>query len=130
MSEELLTIRAMCEAFDVTPRTLRFYEQKELLFPLREGHKRLYSRRDRARLKLILRGKRFGVSLEEIRQILNMHDTDAGKEVQMSRAIEIAERRLNEMKAQRAELDQDIADLSVLIVQGHDLMTTRAKSAA
>ncbi len=125
-----MTIRAMCEAFDVTARTLRFYEQKELLFPLREGHKRLYSRRDRARLKLILRGKRFGVSLEEIRQILDMHDTDAGKEMQLSRTIEIAERRLNEMKTRRAELDHNIAALSVLIAQGHDLMTTKAKSAA
>ena len=125
-----MTIRAMCEAFDVTPRTLRFYEQKELLFPLREGHKRLYSRRDRARLKLILRGKRFGVSLEEIRQILDMHDTDNEKDLQLSRTIEIAERRLNEMKAQRAELDQNIAELSELIAQGHDLMTTGAKSAA
>jgi DNA-binding transcriptional MerR regulator len=125
-----MTIRAMCEAFDVTPRTLRFYEQKELLFPLREGHKRLYSRRDRARLKLILRGKRFGVSLEEIRQILDMHDADNERDLQLLRTIEIAERRLNEMKTQRAELDQDIADLSVLIAQGHDLMTTKANSAA
>lgn len=130
MSEEFLTIREMCETFDVTPRSLRFYEQKELLFPLREGRKRLYSRRDRARLKLILRGKRFGVSLEEIRQILDMHHTDAGKEVQLSRAIETANRRLNEMKAQRAGLDQDIAELSVLIAKGHDLMTTWANSAA
>lgn len=130
MSEEFLTIREMCETFDVTPRSLRFYERKELLFPLREGRKRLYSRRDRARLKLILRGKRFGVSLEEIRQILDMHDTDAGKEVQLSRAIETANRRLNEMKVQRAGLDQDIADLSALIAQGHDLMTTWAHSAA
>lgn len=125
-----MTIRTMCEAFDVTPRTLRFYEQKELLFPLREGHKRLYSRRDRARLKLILRGKRFGVSLEEIRQILDMHDADNERDLQLLRTIEIAERRLNEMKTQRAELDQDIADLSVLIAQGHDLMTTKANSAA
>lgn len=125
-----MTIRAMCEAFDVTPRTLRFYEQKELLFPLREGHKRLYSRRDRARLKLILRGKRFGVSLEEIRLILDMHDTDDGKNLQMSRTIEIAERRLREMQAERAELDQGIAELSVLIAQGRELMTTSTKSAA
>ncbi|MGA1180756.1 MAG: MerR family transcriptional regulator, partial [Marivivens sp.] len=62
-----MTIREMCEAFDVTPRTLRFYEAKELIFPFRDGQKRLYSKRDRARLKLILRGKRFGFSLEEIR---------------------------------------------------------------
>lgn len=60
MTEDTLTIRQMCDAFDVTPRTLRFYEAKELLFPIRDGQKRLFTRRDRARLKLILRGKRFG----------------------------------------------------------------------
>ena len=59
----------MCDAFDVTPRTLRFYEAKELLFPERDGQKRLFTKRDRARLKLILRGKRFGFKLEEIRQL-------------------------------------------------------------
>ena len=72
MSEDVLTIREMCDAFDVTPRALRFYEAKELLFPMRQGQKRLYSRRDRARLKLILRGKRFGFSLEDIRQLLDL----------------------------------------------------------
>ena len=72
MTNDLMSIRAMCEAFDVTPRTLRFYESKELLSPIREGTKRLFTRRDRARLKLILRGKRFGFSLEEIRQLLEL----------------------------------------------------------
>ena len=59
---ETMTIREMCDAFDVTPRTLRFYESKELLAPIREGQKRLYTYRDRARLTLILRGKRYGFS--------------------------------------------------------------------
>ena len=67
MADDVMTIREMCDAFDVTPRTLRFYESKELLAPHREGNRRLYSRRDRARLKLILRGKRLGFSLNEIR---------------------------------------------------------------
>jgi hypothetical protein len=62
MTDHEMTIREMCDAFDVTPRTLRFYESKELLFPRRDGQKRLFTRRDRARLKLILRGKRFGFS--------------------------------------------------------------------
>ncbi len=115
-----MTIRAMCEAFGVTPRTLRFYEQKELLFPLREGQKRLFSRRDRARLKLVMRGKRFGVSLEEIRQILDLHDMASQKHLQLPRTLEIAERRLDEMKAQRAELEQGIAELTDLIMQGRD----------
>ena len=62
MSEQLMTIREMCEAFDVTARTLRFYESKELLFPIREGQKRLFTKRDRARLKLILRGRAEGAA--------------------------------------------------------------------
>ncbi|MFO1174378.1 MAG: MerR family DNA-binding transcriptional regulator [Paracoccaceae bacterium] len=111
-SEELKGIRAMCDEFDLTPRTLRFYEQKELLFPIREGQKRLYSRRDRARLKLILRGRRFGISLEEIRQLLDLHDLADKKHLQLPRTIAIAERRLAEMRDQREELDRAIADLS------------------
>jgi len=76
MTEEIMTIRQMCESYGVTPRTLRFYESKELIFPVREGQKRLYNRSDRARLKLIMRGKRFGFSLEEIRQLLDMYNLD------------------------------------------------------
>ncbi|MCX8508351.1 MAG: MerR family DNA-binding transcriptional regulator [Rhodobacteraceae bacterium] len=117
-----MTIRAMCELFDVTPRTLRFYEQKELLHPLREGQKRLYSRRDRARLKLILRGKRFGVSLEEIRKILDLYHMTDQQHMQLPRTLEIAERRLSEMKAQRAELDQAIDELAGMIAQGQNFL--------
>jgi DNA-binding transcriptional MerR regulator len=78
-----MTIREMCEAFDVTPRTLRFYEAKELIFPFRDGQKRLYSKRDRARLKLILRGKRFGFSLEEIRQLLDLYHMGDSQQTQL-----------------------------------------------
>ena len=82
MSEALMTIREMCDLFDVTPRTLRFYEAKELLAPVREGQKRLFTRKDRGRLKLILRGKRFGFSLEEIRQLLELYELDDQQETQ------------------------------------------------
>ena len=68
MNNKLMTIREMREQFDVTARTLRFYETKELLSPIREGQKRLFTKRDQARLTLIVRGKRFGFSLEDIRQ--------------------------------------------------------------
>ena len=111
MSDEVMTIREMCDAFDVTPRTLRFYEAKELLFPIREGQKRLFTRRDRARLALILRGKRFGFSLEDIRQTLDLYDREGGLTAQRRRAYELAVKRLAEMEAQRAELDLAIAEL-------------------
>ncbi|MGB3553463.1 MAG: MerR family DNA-binding transcriptional regulator [Jannaschia sp.] len=111
MSDELMTIREMCDAFDVTPRTLRFYEAKELLAPKREGQKRLFTRRDRARLKLILRGKRFGFSLEEIRQLLDLYDLGDGQFRQLSRAHDVGRERLAEMTTQRDELTAAVADL-------------------
>ena len=108
---DVMTIREMCEAYDVTPRTLRFYEAKELLTPIRVGTRRLFTRRDRARLVLILRGKRFGFSLEDIRQTLDLYDRDGGLTAQRQKACELAQKRLAEMEAQRAELDVAIADL-------------------
>ena len=108
---DVMTIRQMCEAYDVTPRTLRFYESKELLTPIRVGTRRLFTRRDRARLALILRGKRFGFSLEDIRQTLDLYDRDGGNTAQRQKAYELAVKRLAEMEAQRTELDLAIADL-------------------
>ncbi|PVA11127.1 MerR family transcriptional regulator [Pelagivirga sediminicola] len=111
MTGETMTIRQMCDAFEVTPRTLRFYESKELLAPIRQGQKRLFTRRDRARLKLILRGKRFGFSLEEIRQLLDLYDADDTQHAQLVRTRELAGERLVEMIRQRDELDEAIGDL-------------------
>lgn len=108
---DVMTIREMCDAYEVTPRTLRFYEAKELLTPIRIGTRRLFTRRDRARLALILRGKRFGFSLEDIRQTLDLYDRDGGLTAQRQKAYELAVKRLAEMEAQRAELDVAIAEL-------------------
>jgi DNA-binding transcriptional MerR regulator len=111
MTEKLMTIREMCDTFDVTPRTLRFYESKELLAPIRQGTKRLFTRRDRGRLKLILRGKRFGFSLEEIRQLLDLYQADDQQRMQLTKTHELATEHLARMERQRAELDDAIADL-------------------
>lgn len=111
MTSDTMTIRQMCDSFQVTPRTLRFYESKELLAPQRVGQKRLFTRRDRARLKLILRGKRFGFSLEEIRQLLDLYDTGDQQYTQMRRTRELAEKRMQDMQRQRDELDSAISDL-------------------
>ena len=123
MAEEFLTIRQMCDAFDVTPRTLRFYEQKELLFPKREGQRRWFTRRDRARLKLILRGKRFGFSLEEIRQLLDLYDVGDSQFTQIARAHEIGSERLSAMKTQRNDLDAAIKELSEQLRWGEKMMS-------
>jgi len=122
VTEELLSIREMCDAFGVTPRTLRFYESKELLSPQRDGQKRLYTRRDRARLKLILRGKRFGFSLEEIRQLLDLYHADDQQIVQLTRTLDVARKRLADMEEQRAELDEAIGDLRGQIGWGEQMV--------
>ncbi|ETX27388.1 MerR family transcriptional regulator [Roseivivax isoporae] len=119
-----MTIRQMCDAFEVTPRTLRFYESKELLFPIREGQKRLFTKRDRARLKLILRGKRFGFSLEEIRQLLDLYDVGDAQATQLSRTYEIARQRLGEMIAQRDELNDAIAELEEQMRWGEKMLSS------
>jgi DNA-binding transcriptional MerR regulator len=115
---ETLSIRQMCDAYDVTPRTLRFYEAKELLFPIRDGTKRWFTKKDRARLTLILRGKRFGFSLEDIRQLLDMYHRDGTNEEQLVRTYALAKQRLAQMEAQRAELDLAIADLKTEMTEG------------
>lgn len=130
MSDELMTIREMCDAFDVTPRTLRFYESKELLYPIRDGQKRLFTRRDRGRLKLILRGKRFGFSLEDIRQLLDLYSLDDQQQTQLRRTLEVAERRLDEMRGQRDELEQTIAELAEQIAEGRRMLPARKTNAA
>jgi len=132
MSEDLMTIREMCETFDVTPRTLRFYEAKELLFPERQGQKRLFTRRDRARLKLIQRGKRFGFSLEEIRQLLNLYDVGDQQLTQYTKTFELAKERLADMEQQRAELDEAINELKDQLRWGDEMIASlkRADRAA
>ncbi len=111
MTNDTTTIREMCDMFDVTPRTLRFYEAKELLFPQRLGQKRLFTKRDRARLKLILRGKRFGFSLEEIRQLLDLYYKGDGQKLQLTESYKLASKRLEDLETQRTELESAIADL-------------------
>ena len=124
----MMTIREMCDAFEVTPRTLRFYEAKELLFPVREGQKRLFTRRDRARLKLILRGKRFGFSLEEIRQLLNLYDAGDQQLTQLTQTYGIALDRLADMERQRDELDEAISDLKEQLKWGAEMIASLKKT--
>jgi DNA-binding transcriptional MerR regulator len=112
----------MCATFGVTPRTLRFYESKELLSPKREGTRRLFTRRDSARLKLILRGKRFGFSLEEIRQLLDMYDIGDEQATQIQETYRIACARLEQMERQRDELTEAIDELKAQLDWGRQLL--------
>lgn len=128
MSEELMTIREMCESFGVTPRTLRFYEARELIFPQRRGQHRLYDRRERARLKLILRGKRFGFSLEQLRQLLELYEPHGSNQAQISATIAVGRERLADMERQYDELRAAISDLKDQIADAETRLASAAKA--
>ncbi|MFZ5751032.1 MAG: MerR family transcriptional regulator [Pseudomonadota bacterium] len=113
MNEQRLSFKEMCARFDVTPRTLRYYEYIELLSPIREGRSRFYGPREVARMTLILRGRRFGFSLEEIRQWLLLYD-QRGTAEQLRVWQELADRQIAELERQRDELEASIADLRTL----------------
>lgn len=113
MAEDRLSFKEMCAAFDVTPRTLRYYEYIELLQPEREGRSRIYSPRDRARMKLIMRGRKFGFALEDIRQWLMIYERE-GTEAQMETWVEMASRQLDELAEQRVQLDEAMEELREL----------------
>lgn len=121
-----MTIREMCDAYGVTPRTLRFYESKELLFPIREGQRRLFTKSDRARLKLILRGKRFGFTLEEIRQLLDLYNIGDQQATQFALTYEIGQKRLADMIKQRDELNEAIEDLTAQLNWGEKMIASQS----
>ncbi len=113
MTDIRLSFKEMCLRFDVTPRTLRYYEYIELLSPEKDGRARFYGPREVARMTLILRGRRFGFSLEEIRQWLMIY-RNKGTTPQLENWLELADRQLTDLERQRNELDTTIADLRTL----------------
>ncbi len=113
MADERLTFKEMCAKFDVTPRTLRYYEYIELLQPEREGRARFYSHREIGRMQLILRGRKFGFPLEVIRKWLEIYENE-GSQAQMEAWLELAEDQLEELSEQRAQLDEAITELQNL----------------
>lgn len=110
MSEQRLSFKEMCAKFDVTPRTLRYYEYIELLSPEREGRSRFYGPREVARMTLILRGRRWGFALEDIRQWLLIYE-EKGTDAQMRTWIELADRQLDDLNAQKEQIEQSISEL-------------------
>jgi len=114
MSEDTrLTFKEMCAKFDVTPRTLRYYEYIELLAPDREGRTRFYGPRERARMELILRGRTFGFALEDIRQWLLIREKE-GSQAQMRAWVEMANGQLSELAEKQIQLEQAQAELTRL----------------
>lgn len=113
MGEKKLSFKEMCAKFDVTPRTLRYYEYIELLQPERDGRSRWYGPKEVARMTLILRGRKFGFQLEDIRQWLLIYEQE-GTDAQMRAWIELADRQLGELDEQRKQLDEAITELKTL----------------
>ncbi len=110
MSDTRLSFKEMCAEFDVTPRTLRYYEYIELLQPDREGRSRYYGARERARMKLIMRGRRFGFPLEEIRQWLLIYEHE-GNRAQMEAFVRNAGVQLQELESQKQQLEEAMSEL-------------------
>ncbi len=113
MTDKRLSFKEMCAHFDVTPRTLRYYEYIELLAPEKDGRARWYTPREIARMTLILRGRRFGFSLEEIRQWLLIY-RQKGNKLQLAHFVGLADRQLAVLEEQRRQIDITINDLRAL----------------
>lgn len=109
-------IGQLAAEFGVTSRALRLYEEEGLLDPLREGTRRIYRERDRVRLRLILRGKRLGWSLSDIRESFDLYDSDLGEEVQLERMLEKLADRRETLQAQRQDIDNALEDLETIAV--------------
>lgn len=109
--KQTYSITELRREFGVTARTLRFYEDKGLLSPAREGQARLYSYRDRARLKLILLGKRVGFSLADIKEILDLYNLKDGRHKQMRMSLEKGREKIAELESQKRDIEAAIADL-------------------
>lgn len=112
--ERRFTIRDLAQEFGCTHRTIRFYEDQGLLSPPREGQNRIFSPRDRARLSLILRGRRLGFSLAEIGEMLDLYDADPGHVRQLTAALAKGRQRIAQLERHRADIDAALAELKEL----------------
>ncbi|RMD62624.1 MAG: MerR family DNA-binding transcriptional regulator [Alphaproteobacteria bacterium] len=108
------TIAELAREFDVTPRTIRHYEAEGLIAPLRSGTRRIYRPRDRTRLKLVLRGRRLGFSLAEIREIIDLYDAPAGEAAQLKLLLDKIMVRRRELEAKRRDIDASLRDLDAV----------------
>ena len=108
------SISELAKEFDVTTRAIRFYEDEKLLMPGRVGRQRIYSARDRVRLKLILRGKRLGFSLSEVREIIDMYDLDSGEAGQLRYFLERIRQRRKTLEQQRHDIELTLQELDLI----------------
>lgn len=125
LSDAYIRIGDLAKQFGVTLRTLRFYEDKGLLTPKREGNQRLYSQRDVTRLRLITLGTKVGFSLREIKQVMDMYDPNGSNTRQLRFLLEKSERQMGKLEKQRAEIDEAIDELTNSMGVWRELLTQR-----
>lgn len=125
------TISELAREFDITPRTIRYYEDQGLIAPGRDGRNRVYSRRDRIRLKLALRGKRLGISLAEIREMIDMYDIGRGDEVhQLERFLDVLQRRRAALLQQREDIEAVLGEIDSFETQCRQMLASQEGAVA
>ena len=125
MTEATYTITELAREFGITTRAIRFYEDHGLLAPTRMGRSRVYANRDRVRLKLTLRGKRLGLSLSEIRELIDMYDAATDEKTQLHRFLEVLDKRRTSLEQQREDIEAVLAEIAELERQCRDILSGR-----
>ncbi len=122
----LFSVSQLARQLGVTARTIRFYEDKTLITPQRAGTTRVYTHRDRARLVLILRGKRLGFSLREIKEFLDLYDADPQHHLQLRTLLGSVRKRMNKLQEQRAAIEESLAELAKIERECEEILASRA----
>ncbi len=127
--EETYSISDLAREFDVTPRAIRFYEDQELLAPQRAGSRRIYDKRDYVRLKLILRGKRLGLSLSEVAAMFDLYDSARDEKPQLAQFLAALAERREQLERQRADIDEMLGEIAVFEAQSRKILAAGARKA-
>jgi len=122
---ETYSIGDLAREFDVTPRAIRFYEDEGLLNPHRDGNRRIYSKRDYVRLKLVLRGKRLGLSLAQVREMFDLYDAARDERPQLEKFLAALGARREQLERQRAEIDEELAEIRAFELQSRKILGER-----
>ena len=125
MNDKLYSITELAEEFDITPRAIRFYETKNLLAPQRAGATRVYNYRDRARLMLVLRGKRLGFSLEDIKEYIDLYDADRSRTEQLAHLMLVGRRRIKELEQQLQDVQTTLQELRTIEQEAVDTLNEK-----
>ena len=130
MQRQTYSISELAREFDVTPRAIRFYEDEGLLNPRREGSRRVYSKRDFVRLKLVLRGKRLGLSLAQVREMFDLYDSAKDERPQLEKFLAALAARREQLERQRGEIEEELAEIRTFELQSRKLLAEQAGSRA